>query len=180
MPIKMVGNQPTRLLLDQSMDWLCSHYSVVDTMMAAATSFVKHVDDTVQIWAASRDWFLEEWGRDAFISLPGVLLVSGRYAEARAVILRFARLVNNGLIPNRIRDAQVEYNTVDASLWFIQAIKSYLKYTQDWAFIRTLLPVIRTVITHYRDGTSFLRWGKPQLIQMDEDDGLIRSPPQTT
>ncbi|UCH02761.1 MAG: hypothetical protein JSV20_02955 [Candidatus Bathyarchaeota archaeon] len=176
----MVGNQRTRLLLDQDMVYLLNHYSVLETFMAAATSFVRYVDNTVQIWAASRDWFLEEWGRDTFISLPGILLVSGRYAEAKAVILRFARLVNNGLIPNRIRPTQVEYNTVDASMWFIQAIKSYLKYTRDWASIRTLLPVMRTVIANYKDGTSFLRWNEPQIIKMDENDGLIRSPPQAT
>jgi predicted glycogen debranching enzyme len=176
----MVANQPTRLLSDQHMDFLSARYPVLDTFTAAASTFVKHVDNTIQIWAASRDWFLEEWGRDTFISLPGILLAPSRYSEAQAIIDRFARLINHGLIPNRIRDSQVEYNTVDASMWFIQAIKAYLRYTQDWVFVRTLLPVIRNIITSYKNGTSFFRWGESQIIQMDEDDGLIRSPPQAT
>jgi glycogen debranching enzyme len=51
--------------------------------LRAADSFVKDVDGTVQIWAANRDWFLEEWGRDTFISLPGILLVTKRFGEAK-------------------------------------------------------------------------------------------------
>ena len=51
------------------------------------------------------DWFLEEWGRDTFISLPGLLLSTGRYAEAKENMRQFAKHEHDGLIPNRIRDA---------------------------------------------------------------------------
>jgi starch phosphorylase len=54
------------------------------------------------LWAADWDWFFEQWGRDALISLPGLLLVPGRYEEARSVLLNFGRYVSGGLIPNKI------------------------------------------------------------------------------
>ena len=67
----MVGNQPTRLVYGKDDDSFWEKYPVLETFMRAADSFVKHVSGTVQIWAANRDWFLEEWGRDTFISFPG-------------------------------------------------------------------------------------------------------------
>jgi glycogen debranching enzyme len=79
----MVGNQSTRLVCGEDGDSFWEKYPVLEIFMRAADSFVKHVDGTVQIWAANRDWFLEEWGRDTFISLPGILLVTKRFGEAK-------------------------------------------------------------------------------------------------
>ena len=176
----MVGNQRTRLLFDKYLEDLLTDYPVLETFEAAANSFVKHIDNTVHIWAASRDWFLEPWGRDTFIALPGILLTTGRYGEARDVFRHFASYEKGGLIPNRIRPNLIEYNTADASMWFIQAIKSYLNYSNDWAFIQEMLSVIRNIIDGYIMGTSYERFGKDERIRMDERDGLIINPPQAT
>ena len=75
-----------------------------EALVRAAAGFIRHEGGGVQIWAADRDWFLEEWGRDTFIALPGLLLATGRYAEAQANIRGFARYEHEGLIPNRIAD----------------------------------------------------------------------------
>src|SRR3990172_4408135 len=171
----MAANQETRLKTD---DFDLSKYPVLETFKSAAGTFLKNVDNNVQIWAASRDWFMEEWGRDTFISLPGILLVSGRFGDARNVFRRFAKLEKNGLIPNRI-DKEVVYNTVDAPLWFIQAMKKYLAYTNDTDFVNDMLPVLRRIVGAYKNGTSYGRYGKEQAIRMDED-GLISSPAQAT
>ena len=64
---------------------------------AAAEAFVKRDGGSVQIWAASMDWFLEEWGRDTFISLPGLLLSTGRFEDAKSVLRRFASFERGGL-----------------------------------------------------------------------------------
>jgi len=124
----MVGNQPTRLVYTEDDDSFWEKSPVLETFMYAADGFIKHVGGTVQIWAANRDWFLEEWGRDTFISLPGILLVTGRFGEARKIIGNFATYEKNGLIPNRIQKNNIEYNTVDAPMWFIQATKSYWRF----------------------------------------------------
>ena len=176
----MVGNQPTRLVYGEDDDSFWEKYPILETFMHAADSFVKHVGGTVQIWAANRDWFLEEWGRDTFISFPGILLVTKRFDEAKQVVRDFATYEKNGLIPNRIKKNKIEYNSVGAPLWFIQALKSYWQYTGDLSFVTEMLPVLRRIIDAYKNGTSFERFGKEQTIKMDENDALIVSPPQAT
>lgn len=146
---------------------------------AAADAFVKRDGTTVQIWAASMDWFLEEWGRDTFVSLPGLLLSTGRYDDAKAVLRRFAALEKNGLIPNRIAGVHTEYNTSDGSMWFIQAVKSYAEASGDWTFADEMAPVVRRIIAGYENGASYKRYGRWNTIKMDSD-GLVSTPAQST
>ena len=72
-------------------------------------------------------WFAD-WGRDTFISLPGLLLATGRHEEAGSVLGTFAAAIDEGMIPNRFDDrtGEAQFNSVDASLWFIQAAFEYL------------------------------------------------------
>ena len=116
---------------------------------------------------AGYPWFTD-WGRDTFISLPGLCLVTGRLDVAWQVIASFAAHVSEGMVPNRFPDAgeQPEYNTIDASLWFIHAIDRYLVASRDEARVReTAWPAVKQILDGYRRGT---RYG----IRMDED-GLI-------
>ncbi|MDD5044913.1 MAG: 4-alpha-glucanotransferase, partial [Candidatus Omnitrophica bacterium] len=161
-------------------------YDILHALKLAADSFVKSFEAAqgreIQIWASShsQDWFNEEWGRDTFISLTGILLATGRFEEARSNIYKFSRFISEkGLIPNRIRGNHIEYNTVDASLWFIQAIKKYLEYTQDLEFGAAMLPVVRAIIEGYRTGTGYERYNRFNSIYMD-NDALIVSPAQAT
>ena len=116
---------------------------------------------------AGYPWFTD-WGRDTFISLPGLCLVTGRLDVAWQIIASFAAHVSEGMLPNRFPDAgeQPEYNTIDASLWFIHAIDRYLAASRDEARVReTAWPAVKQILDGYRRGT---RYG----IRMDED-GLI-------
>jgi predicted glycogen debranching enzyme len=117
---------------------------------------------------AGYPWF-SDWGRDTMISLPGLLLVTGRYHQAREVLCVFAQYVSQGMIPNVFGDYsnQPEYNTVDASLWFIHACFEYARLSGDSAtFEKTLKPTCQQIIEGYRDGTRY-------HIHMDPADGLI-------
>ena len=171
----MAANQETRLKTE---DFEWEKYPVIETFKAAANMFVKNVDGHTEIWAASRDWFMEEWGRDTFVSLPGLLLVSGRFEEARNVFRRFVSFEKEGLIPNKIENG-INYNTADAPLWFIQSMKKYLRYTKDMGFVNDMLPVMRRIIGAYKSGASYQKYGKEQLIKMNEDC-LVVSPEQAT
>ena len=116
---------------------------------------------------AGYPWFAD-WGRDTFIALPGLCLVTGRYDAARQVIESFASHVSEGMVPNRFPDIgeQPEYNTIDASLWFIHTVERYLRYTRDLAGVRQIAwPAVKQIVDGYRRGTRF-------GIRMD-DDGLI-------
>jgi predicted glycogen debranching enzyme len=116
---------------------------------------------------AGYPWFAD-WGRDTFISLPGLCLVTGRFDVAWQVIETFSAQVSDGMLPNRFPDGgeQPEYNTIDASLWFIHAVDRYLTYSMDDARVRqSAWPAIMQILDGYRRGT---RYG----VRMDQD-GLI-------
>jgi predicted glycogen debranching enzyme len=116
---------------------------------------------------AGYPWFTD-WGRDTMIALPGLLLATGRTHDAAAVLRTFAAHVADGLIPNRFPDAggPAEYNTIDASLWFVEAVRAYVEATGDEALLAELFPAIEAVIDGYRRGTRF-------GIGVDAD-GLVR------
>ena len=116
---------------------------------------------------AGYPWFAD-WGRDTFVALPGLCLVTGRYDVAREVIEAFASYVSQGMVPNRFPDIgeQPEYNTIDASLWFVHAVDRYLHYSRDLAGVRAVAwPAVKQILDGYRQGTRF-------GIRMDHD-GMI-------
>jgi glycogen debranching enzyme len=148
---------------------------------------------------AGYPWFAD-WGRDTFISLPGLLLATGRHEEAGSVLSTFAAAAEDGMIPNRFDDrtGEAQFNSVDASLWFIHAAFEYLDAAGNAAgrvepdtqrpfgsgppsnrgqdardtFSQRLLPAIRGIIEAYQAGTHF-------GIHADSD-GLITAGDENT
>jgi predicted glycogen debranching enzyme len=116
---------------------------------------------------AGYPWF-SDWGRDTMISLPGLLLSTGRFDEAHASLLAFARLRRRGLVPNCFDNGSGEamYNTADASLWFLVACVRYLHATKDAKGFAGLLPACFDVVDAYEAGTDF-------GIRVDKADGLV-------
>ena len=140
-------------------------------VLAADQFIVKRRDKDVEgtTIVAGYPWFAD-WGRDTFLALPGLLLVTGRFDEAKSVLSTFAAAADEGMIPNRFddRSGPAHFNSVDASLWFINAAFQYLEVTEDKnTFNHELLPVIRWIIDSYHNGTRF-------GIHVDED-GLIQA-----
>ena len=116
---------------------------------------------------AGYHWF-GDWGRDTMIALPGLALETGRPDIARKVITTFARFVERGMLPNRFPDAggAPEYNTADATLWYVEAIRAYHAATGDDALLTALYPTLQSIFAWHRDGT---RHG----IRQDAVDGLL-------
>ena len=82
---------------------------------------------------AGYHWF-NDWGRDTMISLPGLTLATGRAEEAASILRTFARYLADGLLPNNFPDSAgviPGYNTVDATLWYVLAIRAYEEATGD-------------------------------------------------
>eukprot|EP00053_Salpingoeca_punica_P015824 m.146643 g.146643 ORF g.146643 m.146643 type:complete len:1557 (-) comp16812_c0_seq2:328-4998(-) len=72
------------------------------------------------------------WGRDTFISLRGLLLVTGRYDVARTQIILFAECVRHGMVPNLFNHGEnSRYNARDAVWWFLQAIQDYCTFAPE-------------------------------------------------
>jgi predicted glycogen debranching enzyme len=118
---------------------------------------------------AGYHWF-SDWGRDTMIALPGLTLSTGRAEIARSILLEFAKHVDKGMLPNRFPDAgeQPEYNTVDATLWFFEAVRTLLAHTNDDEFVRAnLYETLAEIIDWHVRGTRY-------NIHVDED-GLLAS-----
>ena len=121
---------------------------------------------------AGYPWF-SDWGRDTFVAMEGLLLKTNRFTEAKSILKYFAGHVKNGLLPNYIDENDGKaYNTVDASLWYIEAAGKYYKYTKDLNTIKELYPKLLEIVYSYMIGTDF-------GIAMD-DDGLIKAGDSTT
>ncbi|OPX78730.1 MAG: Amylo-alpha-1,6-glucosidase [Methanosaeta sp. PtaB.Bin039] len=133
----------------------------------AADSFIVRRDGGRTILAGYH-WF-DDWGRDAMIALPGLLLVPGRYDLAREVLLTFARASRGGLLPNDLGAGS--YYTVDASLWFVRAVHQYYLHTKDASLVREIWPALQGIIEAYQSQTP--------VSYMDQD-GLIVSAPGAT
>ena len=143
----------------------------------ALTRFLVRRDDTMTV-IAGYPWFLD-WGRDSLICLRGVV-AAGLHAEARDILLQFAQFEQDGTLPNMIRGGDhSNRDTSDAPLWFFVALNDYLETTGDIGILkancggRPLLAILKSIATGYRRGTA-------NGIHMDEESGLIFSPPHFT
>lgn len=148
--------------------------SWLDWILLSSDSFVTRENDRLRSVIAGYYWF-ESWSRDTLISLPGLMLVTGRFYDAKSVLLNYISYCRKGLIPNLIIDAsgQPVYNTVDATLWYVNAVLQYLKYTADFNFVKEFLwKSLKDIAEKHELGTDF-------GIRMDSD-GLLSHGPQLT
>ncbi|HSH29058.1 MAG TPA: amylo-alpha-1,6-glucosidase [Thiohalobacter sp.] len=106
---------------------------------------------------AGYPWFAD-WGRDTFISLRGLCLATGRLGVARDILLAWAASLSAGMLPNRFPDQgeRPDFNSVDASLWFIVAAAEFLRTdTATRAEQQTLGAAVESILSHYCTGTRY-------------------------
>ncbi len=145
----------------------------IDQLVLAADQFIVrrplHEVPGGRSIIAGYPWFAE-WGRDAMIAVTGLATATGRPDVARQVLTTYSRFVDRGMLPNRIPDGagSPEYNTADAALWYIEALRAYHAATGDDTFLSTLFPVVEDIVGWYRRGTRF-------GIGEDAADGLLRA-----
>lgn len=105
---------------------------------------------------AGYPWFTD-WGRDTMIALPGLLLHTNRASVARRILSDFSTQMSQGLIPNRFVEQGEEpaYNTVDATLWYVNAI--YLTLQKEWhqLFAVEMFEVLKSIYEWHVKGTYF-------------------------
>ncbi len=119
---------------------------------------------------AGYHWFTD-WGRDTMISLPGLTLATGRPEIAGSILRTFAQYTSRGILPNCFPDDNKEptedyYNTVDATLWYFEAIRLYYATTGDDQLLAELFPKLAEIIEWHCRGTRY-------NIHLDPNDGLI-------
>jgi predicted glycogen debranching enzyme len=137
---------------------------------AADSYFVRRGDGKSII--AGYPWFAD-WGRDTFIAIRGLGIATNRLESVRDILLEWANTVSQGMLPNRFPDqgSAPEYNSVDASLWFIIAIGDFLDAASGHSGLvdepseKRLRNAIEAILLGYHTGTRF-------NIRVDRD-GLI-------
>jgi predicted glycogen debranching enzyme len=148
------------------------------TLTAAASQFIVG-RGALHTIIAGYPWFTD-WARDTMIALPGLTLATGRFDIARDILLAFAGYLDQGMLPNTFPDIDrqdadrpPEYNTVDATLWFFEAVRQYLEYSKDVEFVRTqMYEKLKDIVSWHVRGTRF-------GIHMDTD-GLLAAGDSTT
>jgi predicted glycogen debranching enzyme len=116
---------------------------------------------------AGYPWF-SDWGRDTMIALPGLCLAAGRPWMARNILRTFSRFVSEGMLPNQFPSAGAApvYNTVDAALWYFEAVRQYFDATSDVGLLHELYPVLEGIVDAHVHGTRY-------HIRVDPADGLL-------
>jgi predicted glycogen debranching enzyme len=143
----------------------------IEQLVLAADQFIVNRplpnDPNGKTIIAGYPWF-GDWGRDTMISLPGLTLATGRPEIARSILSTFAQYIDQGMLPNRFPDAGdvPEYNTVDATLWYFEAIRQYDHATGDQALLQELFPILADIIDWHCRGTRY-------NIHLDPTDGLL-------
>lgn len=143
----------------------------IEQLVLAADQFIaarplEGMADALTI-LAGYPWF-GDWGRDTMIALPGLCLATGRPSIARSILRTFARFVSEGMLPNNFPSAGARpaYNTVDATLWYFQAIREYFEATRDIGLLGELFPVLDAIVDAHVRGTRY-------HIHVDAADGLL-------
>ncbi|MEB3260746.1 MAG: amylo-alpha-1,6-glucosidase [Cyanobacteriota bacterium] len=147
-------------------------FVVARALAAPVTAAAASLEEAGGSVLAGYPWF-GDWGRDTMISLPGLTLVTGRAAIARRILRTYGAVLRHGLLPNRFPEGgdplgDEAYNTVDATLWYVEALRAYHAASGDGELIRELFPRLQTIIEAHTRGTL-------HGIRRDPVDGLLRA-----
>jgi predicted glycogen debranching enzyme len=139
--------------------------AVEATLTLAADAFVVRTQQSPVDVVAGYPWF-GAWSRDTMISYEGLFLCTNRATEGRELLRSYTATLSEGMLANTADTGRVEYNTVDATLWFLHAVSRHVTVTGDTDLGDELLPALRGVVDAHLAGT---RYG----IAVDPADGLL-------
>src|SRR5207302_3092461 len=137
---------------------------LVAKLKNAARHFIVQTPNRASL-IAGYPWFTD-WGRDTMISLPGICLCTENVEIARRILSDYGAQTFQGLIPNRfVEEGETpDYNTVDATLWYANAVYRTLEAEWNPEFAASMLRVLRDIYTWHKAGTLY-------GIRVDPSDG---------
>ncbi|MCK9224414.1 MAG: amylo-alpha-1,6-glucosidase [Candidatus Muirbacterium halophilum] len=143
------------------------HNHSLQSLLDFSESFIVNNKDNIFL-IAGFPWF-GPWGRDTFISLPGLVIYTQAFDIADNILESFSKNILDGIIPNLITETgECHYNTVDSSLWFINAIWELYTVSKEKKYIDKYYEIISSILFNYRKGTI-------NNIFMDKNDFLINA-----
>jgi predicted glycogen debranching enzyme len=133
------------------------------TLTLAADQFIVTTPSGPTV-VAGYPWF-GDWSRDTLTSYEGLFLRTNRWDEGRTLLTRAAAGLSEGMLANTADAGGLEYNTVDATMWFLHAVGRHVAVTNDVDLAAELRDALQHIIVHHQGGTRF-------GIKVD-GDGLI-------
>jgi len=128
--------------------------SFKNCLINAAQQFIVKKNKKTEI-IAGFPWF-GSWGRDTFISLPGLTLAIGDTQTCKDVLDTQVLKLKNGLFPNMGSEENPAFNSVDAPLWFFWAVQQYAREVKDFTLVwQDYGKAMKSILNEYRQGTSF-------------------------
>lgn len=145
--------------------------SFVNCMKYSAGQFIVKKGKNTEV-VAGYPWF-GAWGRDTFISLPGLTLTSGDTKTCKAVLDTMCKYLKGGLFPNICGDsiATSTYTSVDASLWFFKALQEYGKAVGDDVVWKQYKKQMKQILECYREGISHFTYVNANGLIWSKQDG---------
>ncbi len=135
-----------------------------NSLQNAAEEFIIRINNRTEV-IAGYPWF-GRWGRDTFVSLPGLTLTQGDTKTFHAVIKTMLGGLKDGLFPNLGHGKEASYNSADTSLWFIWALHQYAIMTGETKGLwKSYGKAMKSILNNYKKGTR-------HQIRM-HDNGLI-------
>lgn len=167
------GQHYLQQLLYASEHFITHYYPTTTGKKPAQSSRPSKIKREIQPKVALvADYFAQEYKtRDALIALPGILLVTERYAEAYQFLRDLADHFIGGILPDRLPTAQQaltdhSYSNADITLWYFYALDHYLQATEHYEFLEEIFPRLTESINRYKQGTH-------NGIRADHKDGLL-------
>lgn len=130
---------------------------VNDLLVSADQFIVKRKSTDSHSLIAGYHWFTD-WGRDTMIAMIPLCIETGKQHVSKSIIQTFLKYLDKGMLPNRFPDSEsdeLEYNTIDATLWLFVVLYQYYKQYDDTNFIEDTMDHLSGIIRHHISGTRF-------------------------
>ena len=134
-----------------------NHTYLTDLILSGEQFIVNRASTKSSTILAGYHWFTD-WGRDTMIAMRGLTISTGRKKESESIINTFFKYLDKGMLPNRFPDydgQEVEYNTIDATLWLFIALYEYYEKFRDKKFIKKYMADIEDILSHHINGTRY-------------------------
>ena len=144
-----------------------------DCLKNTARQFVVQREKSTEI-IAGYPWF-GRWGRDTFISLPGLTIGTGDLKSYKQVLDTMVSELKGGLFPNIGKNQLAAFNSVDAPLWFFWSVQMYAGAIKDNEQIwHSYGKKMKQVLKSYKNGLDFnIKMHKNGLIWHGENGSAL-------
>jgi predicted glycogen debranching enzyme len=158
-------------------DTLINRLDFNDNSLYQYEEYLKLLEFTLQDFIANDDIvagypFYGAWGRDTMLVLNALMHDRENLDIIEKILIKYGREMKDGLIPNMRYESgrEANYDTVDATLWYVILLWKLGKYKKDLAFwkdsIQMIEEVLKGILTNYKY-PFFVR--KDALIELKEE-----------